>query len=78
VRRSGSADKKLDSGPWAVGKGYSVADPYLLVFWTWGRGPTLGFDMAKDFPNWTAHARRMGERAAVKRAFERESLELPA
>jgi len=36
-----------------------------------------GFDMAKDFPNWTAHARRMGERAAVKRAFERESLELP-
>ncbi|MFL5222097.1 MAG: glutathione S-transferase family protein [Microvirga sp.] len=74
----GQVDKKLGSGPWAVGKGYSVADPYLLVFWTWGRGPTLGFDMAKDFPNWTAHARRMGERAAVKRAFEREALELPA
>ena len=71
-------DRKLGAGPWAIGERYSVVDPYLLVFWTWGRGPTLGFDMAKDYPNWTAHARRMGERPAVRRAFEREALELPA
>ena len=56
---------------------YSVADPYVLVFWTWGRGPVLGFDMARDFPIWTAHARRMAARLAVRRAFEREALELP-
>jgi glutathione S-transferase len=34
--------------------------------------------MARDFPNWTAHARRMGERPGARRAFEREGLELPA
>jgi glutathione S-transferase len=73
----GQVDRKLGAGPWSIGERFSIADPYLLVFWTWGRGPTLGFDMAKDFPSWTAHARRMGERPAVKRAFEREGLELP-
>ena len=65
-------------GPWAAGDRFSVADPYALVFWTWGRGATLGYDMAKDFPNWTAHARRMAERPAVKKAFEREGIDLPA
>lgn len=73
-----AVDERLHRGPWALGERYSVADPYLLVFWTWGRGPTLGFDMPRDFPNWTAHARRMAERPAVRRAFEREALELPA
>lgn len=63
--------------PWAAGERYSVADPYLLVFWTWGRGPVLGYDMARDFPAWTAHARRMGERPAVRRALEREGIALP-
>ncbi|MGL5734215.1 MAG: glutathione S-transferase family protein, partial [Beijerinckiaceae bacterium] len=50
-------ERKLASGlgPWAVGKSYSLADPYLLVFWHWGRGQVLGYDMAKDFPAWTAH-----------------------
>lgn len=66
------------SGPWAAGSEFSVADPYLLVFWTWGRGATLAYDMAKDFPAWTAHARRMAERPAVKKIFEREGQELPA
>jgi glutathione S-transferase len=70
-------DQKLGSGPWALGETYSVADPYLLTFWTWGRGPMLAFNMAGDLPNWTAHARRMAERPAVQRAFEREGLELP-
>ena len=70
-------DRRLGAGPWAIGEQYTVADPYLLVFWTWGRGPVLGFDMARDCPNWTAHARRMAMRPAVRRAFEREGLELP-
>jgi glutathione S-transferase len=71
-------DKRLGRGPWAVGERFSVADPYLLVFWMWGRGPVLGFDMPAMLPNWTAHARRMTERPATRRAFEREGLELPA
>lgn len=70
-------ENRLGAGPWALGERYSVADPYLTVFWTWGRGPVLGFDMAADFPNWTAHARRMGQRPAVQRAFAREARELP-
>ena len=70
-------DQCLGRGPWAVGERLSVADPYLTVFWTWGRGPVLGFDMAAECPNWTAHARRMAERSSVQRAFAREGLELP-
>ncbi len=52
----GAVEGKLGDAPWAVGERYSVADPHLLVYWTWGRGPVLGFDMARDFPRWTEHA----------------------
>lgn len=62
---------------WAAGEGFSVADPYVFLFWTWGRGPALGFDMPADFPAWTAHARKMGERPAVRRALEREGIAVP-
>jgi glutathione S-transferase len=71
-------EDKLGRGPWAAGEAFSIADPYLLVFWTWGRGQVLGYDMAREFPNWTAHARRMAERPGVRRAFAREGVELPA
>ena len=74
----GAVDARLARGPWALGERFSVADTYLTVFWVWGRTPTLGFDIGKEFPNWTAHARRMAERPSTKRAFEREGLELPA
>lgn len=73
-----AVDAKIGGGPWALGERYSVVDPYLLVFWTWGRGPALGFDMAQDFPHWTAHALRLAGRPAVQRAFAREGLPLPA
>ena len=74
-----AAEAKLaaSASDWAAGERYSVADPYLFTFWTWGRGPNLAYDMARDFPAWTAHARRMGERPAVRRAMEREGLALP-
>ena len=62
---------------WAAGNRYSAADPYIFTFWTWGRGPALGFDMAAEFPAWTAHAKRMGERPAVQRALAREGIALP-
>jgi glutathione S-transferase len=73
-----AVDAKLGAGPWAIGERYTVADPYLLVYWTWGRGPALAFDMAQDFPHWTAHARRLGARPAVMRAFASEGLALPS
>jgi glutathione S-transferase len=73
-----AVDAAIGEGPWAIGGRYSVADPLLLVYWTWGRGPHLGFDVAADFPHWTAHARRLAARPAVQRAFTREGLTLPA
>lgn len=62
---------------WAAGAAYSVADAYVFLFWTWGRAQVLAYDMAADFPAWTAHARRMGERPAVRRALEQEGVALP-
>ena len=62
---------------WAAGSGYSVADPYVFLFWLWGRSPALGYDMARDFPAWTEHAGRMGERPAVRAALEREGIAAP-
>jgi glutathione S-transferase len=64
-------------GEYLLGWRYSVADIYLFVFWTWGRNPAFGFDMERDLPAWTAHARRVGARPAVKRALEREGVALP-
>jgi glutathione S-transferase len=64
------------AGPWIAGDQFTVADPYVFVFWTWGRGSQLGYDMAKDFPAWTAHARAMFARPAVQRVLEREGLPL--
>jgi glutathione S-transferase len=72
-------DRKLaaGAGPFALGSRLSVADLYLLVFWVWARAPMLGFEVERDLPAWTAHARRLGERDGVRRAFEREGLPLP-
>lgn len=69
-------EKKLDNSNWLFGDHYTVADPYLLVYWMWGRGKTLGFDMSNDFPKWTAHTKRMISRPAVQRAFSRENIDL--
>lgn len=68
---------KLSRGGFALGERFSVVDGYLMVFWHWGRGATLGYDMPRLFPHWTSHARRVAERPAVRRVFEREGLALP-
>ena len=69
---------RLSNGGWALGEHYTVVDPYLLIFWVWGRGAALKFDMAGRFPAWTAHARAMAGRPAVQAVFAREGLPLPA
>jgi glutathione S-transferase len=69
---------KLSHGGWAAGDALSVADLYALVFWNWGGGQVLGYDMPRRFPHWTAHARRLAERPPVRRVFEREGLARPA
>ena len=70
-------ESRLGSQDWIAGDSFSVADLYLTVFWTWGRGPVLAYDMPADFPKWTAHARRVAARPAVRRVFERDGIVLP-
>lgn len=67
-----AVEHRLRPGQWAVGDGYSVVDPYLLMFYLWGRGKVLDYDMARDFPAWHDHAQRMAARPAVQRALARE------
>ena len=62
------------TGPWIAGDQFTVVDGYALVFWMWGNGQYLGYNMAQDFPAWTAHARRLSARTAVQRALAREGL----
>jgi glutathione S-transferase len=62
------------AGPWIAGDQFTVADAYVFVFWMWGNGQHLGYNMAQDFPAWTAHARRMAARPAVQRVLAREGL----
>ncbi|MHB2167525.1 glutathione S-transferase family protein [Alsobacter sp. R-9] len=64
--------------PWAAGQAFSVADLYLFVFWTWGKGPVLGYDMESDFPRWTAHARKVAARPAVQRVQAKDGFPMPA
>ncbi len=60
---------------WAASERFSVADPYIFTFWNWGRSPKLGYDMSRDFPAWTEHARRLCDRPGAKRALDREQID---
>jgi glutathione S-transferase len=64
----GNIDGKL----WCVSESYSCVDPYLFVFFCWGKA--IGLDMAGEFPAWSSHAARMLERAAVQNALRQEGL----
>ena len=57
---------------WAVPEGYSIADPYLLVFFQWGQ--RIGIDMRGLYPAWGRWADRVTERAAVRRVLEKEGV----
>jgi glutathione S-transferase len=68
----GEIDALLAPGPWLLGDRYSLADPYPLAFRRWAR--RLELDVS-EHRHWTAHARRMLERPAVRRALAREGLD---
>lgn len=56
-----------DGRDWALPSGYSVVDPYLLVFWRWGG--QVGLDMGAHTA-WRRNVGRMLERPAVGRALD--------
>lgn len=68
----GHIEQRLADGrTWAVAGRYSVVDPYLLVFWLWGR--RVGFAM-EDWPHWSRLMERVLARPAVLRVLAREGL----
>lgn len=75
ARHFDQVERRLGEGPWALGTDYSLADPFLAVFWRWGRA-RLEWNMGGRFPRWTAHTTRMRSRPAVTRALAFESLDL--
>lgn len=72
-------DKLVSQGtPWAAGSQFSVADLYLFVFWTWGKGQVLSYAMETDFPRWTEHARRVAARPAVRAVQAVDGFPMPS
>lgn len=65
----GLIEDSMLAGPWVMGNTYSVADPYLFTIGGWLKGD--GVDPSL-FPKVAEHRARMLERAAVRRAVERE------
>ncbi len=63
-----------DGRQWALPHGYSIVDPYLLVFFQWGQ--RIGFSMRDDYPAWAASVDRVLARPAVQRVLAREGVEI--
>jgi glutathione S-transferase len=53
-------------GPWAMGKSFTVADPYLFTLSGWIEGD--GLDLSR-YPRVMDHRRRMSDRPAVRKAM---------
>lgn len=62
-------DATLADRPWMMGEQFTVADPYALVFFPWGR--ELGLPIG-ELINLTAMKDRLIQRPAARRALERE------
>jgi len=61
-----------DGREWAVPQGYSIVDPYLLVFFQWGQ--RIGLAMRETCPAWSRLTDRILARPAVQRALEQEGV----
>ena len=69
-------ERLLDDGrEWALPGGYSVVDPYLLVFYQWGG--RVGLDMKYSYPAWRRLTDRTSQRPAVQRVLAHENITLP-
>lgn len=64
------AEERLGARPWALGDNYSVADIHLFrVYWRFA--PLMAAEGGK-FPGLEAHAQRIMQRPAVKKALDDE------
>ena len=67
-------EARLAKTEWAVGDGYTVVDPYLLVFYRWGN--RIGFDMRDQYQSWTKHSLQVLARPATLRTLTREAISI--
>ena len=63
-------ENELFTGPWAIGKDYTVADAYLYTLATWMEGDSVD---PKRFPKVLDHRKRMEQRPAVQRVLAAEN-----
>jgi glutathione S-transferase len=66
-------DRKLLKGPWVMGEGYTICDPYLFTIATWLEGD--GVDTTK-LPRVIEHRKRMLARPAVQKAVAAEGTQI--
>ena len=66
-------DTLLAGKEWVLGSRYSVADPYTLVIYGWGKGHRMPVE---QLANYTAFKNRMLQRPAVRTVLEREESRL--
>jgi glutathione S-transferase len=66
-------DKLLEGHKWAIANQYTVADPYLLVFYRWGNRSKLP---VRDLKNYSALVDRVMARPAVKKVMADEGITL--
>jgi glutathione S-transferase len=64
-------DQRLDGRSFALGETYSICDPYLMIFYLWGR--FVGLPVA-DLAAYSALFARVVARPAVQRAITAEEL----
>ena len=66
-------DRRLTGRQFALGKQFSVVDPYLFVFWMWSQRSDILPHVA-NMPNWQAQAEQVLERPATWKCLKREGI----
>lgn len=67
-------EKRIEQRRFAAGSSYSLADPYLLVFFRWAN--RIGLDAAHEHPAWSNWAKHIEQRPAVVRVLQREGISI--
>ncbi len=62
-------DARLSGNQWMIGDQYTFADPYALVFYSWGKRLEMP---VTDLKNYTAFKDRIIARPAVRKVLEKE------
>jgi glutathione S-transferase len=63
-------ERNMLRGPWVMGEGYTICDPYLFTLSQWMEGD--GVDPS-NFPKVKEHRQRMSQRASVRKAIAEET-----